>query len=28
LGSFFVAAAALQWARRNGWSDAEPAHPA
>ena len=28
LGSFFVAAAALQWAQRNGWSDAEPARPA
>jgi dihydrofolate synthase/folylpolyglutamate synthase len=23
-GSFFVAAAALQWAQRNGWDDAEP----
>jgi dihydrofolate synthase/folylpolyglutamate synthase len=23
-GSFFVAAAALQWARDNGWDDAEP----
>ncbi|MDR3388414.1 MAG: bifunctional tetrahydrofolate synthase/dihydrofolate synthase [Rudaea sp.] len=26
-GSFFVAATALQWARCNGWIEAEPAHP-
>ena len=26
-GSFFVAAAALQWAQDNGWADIEPAYP-